>query len=227
VLVAAAVLVRERPVLGRDRPALSFRATLAEPAARRFVAAAGMIGFGTGMVLVYQVPLMTAAGLPVATAAWIAGARGAAQAAGRIPLSPIVARLGARTTARLAFAFITAGIALLALAGNVVLALAYVAAAGFGIGATSPLLGIYATELFEPRHLGASMGVVTMVFGISGSLGPALVGALSDWTGSRVPGVVVACVAGVAAVGLMGRPPDRGSAADPRVPGMESPRQQG
>jgi MFS family permease len=209
VLVVAALVIRDRPGPAREHTGLGFRAALARPAARRFVAASGLIGLAVGTALVYQVPLMTGAGLPVATAAWLAGARGITQALGRLPLSPIVARFGARATVRLAFALITGGIALLGLAGTEVVALLYVAAAGLGIGAASPLIGIYASELFERHHLGASIGVVTMVFGVSGALGPALVGVLSEQVGSRWPGVVLAAAAGVVAVSLMGRPADR------------------
>ncbi|MCP5026943.1 MAG: MFS transporter, partial [Actinomycetia bacterium] len=176
------------------------------PAARRFVIATGLIGLGVGTVLVYQVPLMTEAGLTIGTAAWIAGARGAAQVTGRIPLPWILARLGARSSIRLAFISITVGLSMLFFAGNVVVALAYVALAGFGIGATSPLQGIYADELFERAHLGACMGVLTMVFGFSVALGPAMVGVLAEHTGNRWWGILVAAMAGTGAVIQMSRP---------------------
>ena len=56
----------------------------------------------------------------------------------------------------------------------------YVVIAGFGIGATSPLQGIYGSELFGSEELGQGMGVVTMVFGLAASLAPALVAVLND-----------------------------------------------
>ncbi|MEM8925619.1 MAG: MFS transporter, partial [Actinomycetota bacterium] len=169
-------------------------------ATRRYALATALIGLAVGTVLVYQVPLMVDAGLPVATAAWVAGARGAAQVTGRIPLGWILDRLEPRAAVRLAFAAITVGVAMLALAGNLAFALAYVAIAGFGIGATSPLQGIYATELFERSQLGESMGLLTMIFGLSTAVGPAVVGVLSEMTGTRWWGIGIAVVTASLAV---------------------------
>ncbi len=206
ILIVAAVAVRERDRAPGARVKPDFAAAFGHPAARRFVIATGLIGLGVGTVLVYQVPLMTEAGLSIGTAAWIAGARGAAQVTGRIPIPWILARFGPRSSIRLAFIFITTGLSLLFFAGNLVVALAYVALAGFGIGATSPLQGIYANELFERAHLGACMGVLTMVFGFSMALGPVMVGVLAEQTGNRSWGILVAVVAGTGAVFQMSRP---------------------
>ena len=215
VLVVGAFIVRERrPAVGRRHTpgfALAFR----QPAARRYVVASALTGFGVGVMLVYQVPLMTAAGLSVGTAAWMAGARGAAQITGRIPLTFIVERIGARAAVQLSFAAITAGTVVLAVAGNVVVALLYVAVAGFGIGAASPLQGIYGSELFDEAHLGASMGVVTMVFGLSNALGPTIVGLLAELSGTRWWGVALAAGAGLVAVVVMSAPTARAESIDP------------
>lgn len=208
VLVVGAALVREKVRSRTPRPGIEFRRSLLEPSARRFIIGSGLIGAAVGVVLVYQVPLMTGAGLSVTTAAWMAGARGAAQITGRIPLPVILARLGPRASVRLAFATIGVAIMLLTVAGSVPLALLYVAVAGFGIGATSPLQGIYAGELFGGANLGASLGVVTMVFGLSSAAGPAIVGVLAELTGSRWWGVLIAVVAAAGAVFQM-RPIDK------------------
>ena len=205
VLVVGSVFVGGRASTARVVTPPDFRQAFAEPAARRFVIGSALAGFGVGVMLVYQVPLMTGAGLSVGVAAWMAGARGAAQITGRIPLSYIVGRLGARGSVRLAFAMIAVAVVLLALAGNVAVALAYVAVAGFGIGATSPLQGIYANELFDKAHLGASIGVITMVFGLSNAAGPVIVGLLADLTGTRWWGVALAVGAGLSAVAVIGR----------------------
>ena len=165
--------------------------------------ATSLIGLSVGTVLVYQVPLMTAAGLSAATTGFVTGARGAAQVTGRIPLGWILDRLSARSAVRIAFASIAVGIGFLAFSGNLVFALAYVAFAGFGIGATSPLQGIYANELFDESQLGESMGLVTMVFGLSTAIGPSVVGILSDATGSRWWGVGIGITASIAAVLVM------------------------
>ncbi len=208
VLLVAAVVIRDRPDAGRQRAPLDLGLVLRSVPARRFLVASALIGLGVGTILVYQVPLMTTAGLPVATAAWMAGARGVAQVSGRIPVARIVARLGARRSIQLAYVAITVGVGVLIVAGRVWVALIYVAVAGFGIGATSPLQGIYADELFERDQLGAAMGVLGMGFGLAGALGPTLVGLLTDLAGSRWWGVAIAVAAGAGAVFQMRPEPD-------------------
>ncbi|MDH4363925.1 MAG: MFS transporter [Acidimicrobiia bacterium] len=200
VLVVAAIVIRDRPDAGRQRAPLQLSVVLRSVPARRFLVASALIGLGVGTILVYQVPLMTTAGLPLATAAWMAGARGVAQVSGRIPVARIVSRLGARRSIQLAYVAITVGVGVLIVAGRVWVALIYVAVAGFGIGATSPLQGIYADELFERDQLGTAMGVLGMGFGLAGALGPTLVGLLTDLAGSRWWGVAIAVAAGAGAV---------------------------
>lgn len=206
VLVVGAFVVSERRVPAGDRHKPGFRRAFHQPAARRYVLASALTGFGVGVMLVYQVPLMTAAGLTVGAAAWMAGARGAAQISGRIPLTYIVDRIGARAAVQLSFAAITVATVILAFAGNIAVAFLYVAVAGFGIGAASPLQGIYGTELFDEAHLGASMGVVTMVFGLSNAIGPTIVGLLAEVSGTRWWGVGLSVAAGALAVLMMARP---------------------
>ena len=47
-------------------------------------------GAAVDIILVYQVPVMIAAGLPTGAAATIGGLRGFAQLGGRLPLSPLL-----------------------------------------------------------------------------------------------------------------------------------------
>ncbi|MGI9613216.1 MAG: MFS transporter [Acidimicrobiales bacterium] len=206
VLVVGAFVVRERRPSTRTRATPGFGLAFGKPAAKRYVIASALTGFGVGVMLVYQVPLMTAAGLSVGTAAWMAGARGAAQITGRIPLTFIVDRIGPRAAVQMSFAAITMAVVVLAFAGNVAVALVYVAIAGFGIGAASPLQGIYGTELFDEAHLGASMGVITMVFGLANAVGPTIVGLLAEVSGSRWWGVALVATAGLVAVATMSAP---------------------
>jgi len=159
--------------------------SLDERSARRFVAAQGLAGIGIATLLVYQVPAMTAAGLPLAAASFWAGARGFSQLFGRLPLMPIVRRLGVLGSLRLAYLSTSVGIVVLAFAGNPWLAAIYAALAGFGIGATSPLVGMYSSEVFGAKSLGTSMGLMGMVFLVVGSIGPAAAGFIAEATESR------------------------------------------
>ncbi len=180
--------------------------TLRRPAAWRFVAATALAGIGASVILVYQVPAMTAAGLPLTTASFMAGFRGFAQLGGRIPITPIVARLGTAGSIRLAYGAIAVGTGFLAVAGTVWLAVLYALAAGFGIGAMSPLQGMYAQELFGAASLGTAMGLLSFVFGVVGSAGPATAGWVAEATGSRAWPVAGAALLSIAAALLIRSP---------------------
>ncbi len=210
VFAVAAVLVprAERAGTGGRRTARTdqlplrqvLAATVATTQRRAFTAAVALGGIAMSTVLVYQVPTMTAAGLPLTTAATLAGVRGFAQTGGRIPLSPIVNRLGSSGALILAFVAIAIGGGLLAFSGTVAVGLAFAVITGFGIGAFSPLQGITAEELFDRETLGATMGSYSTVLMVAGATGPAVAGLLADLGGDRrVVSVVIVVAAGAAA----------------------------
>lgn len=198
----AAVLVREEVVVHEGaRPRM--RDELGDPYARRFLAAVGLAGLAFGIVLVYQVPLMTDAGLALGTAAWFAGARGLAQVTGRIPLTPLVDTFGARRALVIAYVGVAIGIVLLWFSSNVVVAGFFVLIMGFGVGAASPLHGLHADELFDRAGLGALMGLLAMVLGIGTAIGPAVVGVLAETTGTRGWAIVIGLTAASGAAALL------------------------
>jgi predicted MFS family arabinose efflux permease len=114
-------------------------ASLRRPATRRFVIAVALIGMGVSKILVYQVPAMTTAGLSLGAASFWGCFRGFARLGGRLPLMPIVERLGIARSLRLAGGAITSRIPVLALAGTPWLAAIYALVAGFGILAGAAL----------------------------------------------------------------------------------------
>lgn len=185
------------------------RSLVGRPDRRAFTAAVALGGIAMSTVLVYQVPTMTAAGLPLTTAATVAGIRGFAQTGGRIPLTFLVNRLGSGGALVLAFASLTLGGALLAVSGTIVVALVFAAFAGFGIGAFSPLQGITSEELYPRETLGATMGLYSTVLMVAGAAGPVVAGILAESTGDRrtVCGIVVLAAAGamVSAIRLKSR----------------------
>jgi MFS family permease len=186
-----------------ERPSLRqiLAATIATPSRRAFTAAVALGGISMSTLLVYQVPAMTAAGLPLTTAATLAGVRGFAQTAGRVPLSPIVRLLGSSGALVLAFGAMTVGGIILAFSGTVPIALSFAIITGFGIGAFSPLQGITAEELFERDTLGATMGSYSMVLMVAGASGPAVAGLLAEGTGDRRMVSFVIAIAAAAAMG--------------------------
>jgi MFS family permease len=88
------------------------------PGFPRWVLASLISGAAVDIILVYQVPVMIAAGLPIGAAATIGGIRGFAQLGGRLPLSPLLRRLGTRRTIVLSLIVATAGTLLLLASGD-------------------------------------------------------------------------------------------------------------
>lgn len=176
------------------------------PATRRFVIAVALIGMGVSTVLVYQVPAMTAAGLSLGAASFWAGFRGFAQLGGRLPLMPIVSRLGIAGSLRLAVGAITFGMLVLAVAGTSWLAAVYALVAGFGIGALSPLQGMRAREVFGASSLGTAMGLLTFLFLVAGAIGPAVAGVIASATESRALPVAAGAVVTFGAALLLRSP---------------------
>lgn len=159
---------------------------LRSPRVRRFLASQGLAGIGVATILVYQVPAMTSAGLALGAASFWAGFRGFAQLGGRLPLMPLVSRLGVANTLRISYVAIALGALALAFAGTPVLAGVYAITAGFGIGAVSPLVGMHSKTVFGQASLGTAMGLVSLVFLVVGSIGPVVSGWLAEATGSRL-----------------------------------------
>ncbi len=185
-----------------ERPPLAaiVRSTIAPGAPRYLTSAIAFGGIAMSTMLVYQVPARTAAGLPATTAATMAGLRGFAQLGGRLPLAPIVERLGIDRALTVAFVAITAGGALLSISGTRVVAVIFAVVAGFGIGAFSPLQGMRATELFDHDNLGATMGFYGATLLLAGSVGPLVAGILADASGDRRWASVIVVGAGLGAI---------------------------
>lgn len=180
--------------------------SLRSSVAKRFVLAQGLVGMGAGTILVYQVPAMTAAGLGLGAASFWAAFRGFAQLGGRLPLMPIVARLGTTGALRLSYGAIALGAVLLAAAGNPFVAGGFAVVAGFGIGASSPLQGMHARLVFGASSLGTAMGLLSLVFMVVGAIGPGLAGTIATASGSRALPVLGGAAVTAVAVFLIDDP---------------------
>jgi predicted MFS family arabinose efflux permease len=64
-------------------------------------------------------------------------------------------------------------------------------AAGFGIGAVSPLIGMHSKNVYGEASLGTAMGLVSLVFHVANAVGPVAAATVSDATGSRAIPVAV------------------------------------
>ena len=168
-------------------------------------------------LIVYQVPVTTGAGLPLGVAAAAAGFRGLAQLAGRLPLTILTSKLGARTTLALAYTLAAAVTLLLFIGGALAPVLVLSLLAGAAIGAVYTLQGVYAYKLIDPRHLGTLLGIQQAVFAAGGALGPVSAGALLGVTDSYTPAVTIISAGFAAAAGMLrlGRAPGPAAASDP------------
>ena len=199
-LLAAMVVPDHRgptrsPGRGRDVLAQAWRGH----SFRRLLLATLLSGAAVDIMLAFQVPIMRAAGLPLAVAAAVAGLRGVAQLLGRVPLGRVLRRVSARRA--LAFAHLGAAASALLLlgSGTLPIAICFGLVAGASTGASSPLQGIYTAELVETEHLGLLLGVQQAFYGIAGAAGPIVAGALLTATGSWTTTLVLTAVAFVMA----------------------------
>jgi MFS family permease len=205
--VAALVIDTRSGEMPRGRHVLGeIRTAMRAPAARWFLLSQASMGIVMGVVLAYQVPAMTAAGLPLAAASFWAGVRGFSQLLGRLPLVPLVNRFGVVRSMRIAYVAIGLGTVVLAFAGQPWIAAVYAVVAGFGIGAVSPLIGMFSRDVFGAASLGTSMGMVSLVFMAVGAAGPPLAGWLAVSTGSRAIPVVAAGLLALLSAGLLRSP---------------------
>jgi predicted MFS family arabinose efflux permease len=209
-LAGSALAVATGPA-GRREDRLSWptvvRGVFGRPGPRRFTFAVALAGLALSVLLVYQVPVMHAAGLSLTAAASVAGLRGVMQLSGRLPLTLLLRWLPPQRLLVIALGSVAVGAALLGVAGTIAIAVVFAVTAGFGIGAYSPLQGIAADELVERRALGASMGLFASVHMVAGAIGPVAAGRIADRTGDVRWAAVVAALAAAAAAGAMLRTP--------------------
>jgi len=182
-------------------PVDALRRALQSPAIRRMLFVYFLAGVSFASVLVYQVPVMTAAGLSLGTAGAIGGFRGFCQIFGRVGLMGLIERFGIRSLLGGAYALTAVGIALLPV-GSEVAGVAYAILAGVAIGATSPLQAMYAREAFDEGDLGLLMGLQGSVLGLAGGAGAVMGGVMFDLWETWIPTVVIS-VLGVLAGALL------------------------
>jgi MFS family permease len=177
-----------------DRPGqarLAIAAAWHSPLVRRWVLASMISGAAIDVILVYQVPIMVAAGLPAGMAATIGGIRGFAQVGGRLPLSALLARLGTKPTIIVALLAALTGVLLLLASHHLVPAIGYCLLAGISLSALSTLQGIYTNELVGSENLSLLMGAQQAAFAAGSAFGPVMAGAIFQASGSYTPVVLI------------------------------------
>lgn len=148
------------------------------------IATFAMVGMASTAVIVHQVPAVQAAGLSLAAASGLAGARGLLQIPGRLVLTVLTRWWG--TSGALALSYVVAAIGAWALfaAGPFALVLVFVVASGLSLGVILPLQGMFAAEVYPGEHLGTISGVQQVAGSVAGAAGPWLTSLAVDETGS-------------------------------------------
>ncbi len=124
----------------------------------------------------------------------------AANVVGVLTIPAVADRFGVRRTALMVCGLVAAlGISGVVASGIGLLLLGSILVTGFGFGGLSPLIRAIPPELegIGARLTGTAVGFIFAVGEIGGFLGPVLVGALRDLTGSYVPGLLVLASGGL------------------------------
>ncbi len=201
--VAPAAVWVNAPASSEPRGQLVARAglldALRDPVVYRALLVFALAGLATSGLLLHQVAAMQAAGLSLAFASALAGARGAFQIPGRLLLTPLTARFGVRGSMGLCYGFAaTATLALMLAVGGAAslpLALYFVAVSGMALGLLSPLNGLFQAEVYGDARLGTLTGVGVVVGSLAAAAGASLAGALEEATGSYT--LPLACIVGL------------------------------
>ncbi len=164
-------------------PLRALREAVGRPPVRRMLLAFVTSGFAVSAILVYQVPILTAAGASLGAAGIIGGLRGFFQIFGRMGLTRAVDRAGTHVMLTGSYLLGGAGVVFL-LGGGVPAGIAFAVLAGVGFGASVPLQAIYARAHFDEADLGLLMALQGAVIGLAGGLGPVVGGLLHDLTSS-------------------------------------------
>lgn len=203
--LAAATLVPDSR--GPDEAQPSLRAALVAAGRDRIVLALLTTTFAggvvTSLVILYQVPVMVTAGLTLALASGLAGARGFLQLAGRIPMPWLIRWIGSRSTLRLAHLLTGASCFILPFASNVPMAVVFAVVAGFAIGALVPVESIFSADALPGSSLGMVLGLSSLTRGVGAAVGPVLGGALTQGVGTRTPSLFIVGVVALVAAAIV------------------------
>jgi len=209
-VLPAALTVDARPAAaaeGERKPSIPVRAALREPTVWRAMLTVALVAAASGSLILYQVPVMEAAGLTLAAASGYGGARGFMQAPARLTLTPLMRRLGLAGSLAAAYAAGALGaaalLAALLLGAPGLFATVFAVAGGFAIGMQSPLHGLFAIEVCGEERLGTLSGVQQIVVSVSGAGAPLAVGWMIDASGAYLLPLAAILVVQVLAIAAL------------------------
>jgi MFS family permease len=141
------------------------------------------VSIAIGGLILHFVPLLTDAGVPLKTAASIAGALGISVVIGRVGIGLLLDRFFAPYVAMLLFAITAIGLLLLAFGGAQFAIIAAICI-GCSIGGETDLIAYFTARYFGMRSYGKIYGIVYAMFTLGMSFSAVLVGVIYDTQGS-------------------------------------------
>lgn len=166
---------------------------------------------GQASATVHLVPLLVDRGIDAAVAAQVAGLLGVSVVVGRVAVGLLLDRFLAPKVAWVFLSLPAVALALLIASDDLPAAYGAAVLLGLAAGAEVDLLAYLVSRYFGMRFYGTIYGVQMSIFGIAAGLGPPLVGAVFDRTGSYDFALrlgIGTFLAGAMLIGLLGRYPN-------------------
>ena len=187
----------------------TLRQALRIPSAWLLTGAQMLVSFGTGPVLLHQVPYMQDKGFSDGLAAWVVTVFAVSSLTAKPIYGFLAERIPPRYLAMFAFAGAGAGLSILRIADSTPLLFAYAIAYGLNFGSFVLLMNILWADYFGRASLGAIRGFFAPAAMVISATGPILGGYLKDVSGSFDGAFLVYSGAWLTAVALMflARPP--------------------
>ena len=207
------------PRTAADEVSYTLREALRLPSAYLLTAVQMLVSFGTGPVLLHQVPYMVDKGFSQGLAASVVSVFAMASLSAKPVYGFLAERIPGRYLAMFAFTGAGAGLGILIVADSTPLLFTFAVAYGLNFGSFVLLMNILWADYFGRGSLGTIRGFFAPAGMAASASGPILGGFLRDTYGNFDTAFLVYAFAWLAAVGLMffARPP-RARVPQARIP---------
>jgi len=203
---------QQRAVARASLPGLGVREAMFSTQFLRIAVSALIMNVAMAGLSVHFVPMITARGLTIPTAAAVAGCIGVTSILGRLVTGVLLDRWSGPLIGAISFSLpLVANALWLTYDGSVISALIIAAAVGFSLGAEIDIIAYLSTRYFGLRNYGTIFGTVVGLLAFGAGVGPTLAGIVYDQThsydffvGCAIPAFLLAALL----IGSLGRYPD-------------------
>ena len=160
-------------------------------------------GIGVAGILQHEVRILGLVGVPIAAASVALGLTGLIGGGGKIGFGFIADKMSPKLTAILCIAMQLVGIVILMFTRSTGMVWFFVIVFGFAMGGNIAVQPLIAGHFFGTASLGTIFGWVLLAGAIGSALGPRVMGAIYDLSGSYSVGMIVFLVAYAVAVAAL------------------------